>query len=334
MEHGGIKKLKLSEKRVFKVAVVSTMSSGKSTLINAMAGQELLPSINQACTARLLSVLDDDSLEKPRGHILYADQTYERVDDCTVNVIRTFNDKVGKPISDIIVACNIEGIHNAKTALLLVDTPGVNNSLDPEHKEVTWSFLREMEAGLILYVMNATQLATEDDADLLEELRALLKKKPGVSVLFAVNKADEINPENESLLGMMHTAAEYLKGHGFERPKIIPVSAEAGLLIKLAMSGKELSDSEQDAFAFQYKKFSKRIESNLDCREFVWDEETQDQAPLQIGEQEYLPAQLRGALERTGVPTLEREIEGRMLQAAGGTAPLVRKIKKERKRKK
>ncbi len=38
--------------KVYPTLVVSTMSSGKSTLINAIVGSELLPSMNRACTAR------------------------------------------------------------------------------------------------------------------------------------------------------------------------------------------------------------------------------------------------------------------------------------------
>ena len=38
-------------KRCFHVAVVGTMSSGKSTLIDALLGTDCMPSGNMACTA-------------------------------------------------------------------------------------------------------------------------------------------------------------------------------------------------------------------------------------------------------------------------------------------
>lgn len=43
----------------FNVYVVATMSSGKSTLINAMLGQELLPAANEATTATIAQIIDD-----------------------------------------------------------------------------------------------------------------------------------------------------------------------------------------------------------------------------------------------------------------------------------
>lgn len=40
----------------FEIAVIATVSSGKSTLINALLGQELMPSKNAACTATIVSI--------------------------------------------------------------------------------------------------------------------------------------------------------------------------------------------------------------------------------------------------------------------------------------
>lgn len=47
----------------FEVAIVATMSSGKSTLINSMIGQSILPARNEATTAKIFSIRDDDHAE-------------------------------------------------------------------------------------------------------------------------------------------------------------------------------------------------------------------------------------------------------------------------------
>ncbi len=54
------KEIKIDETKIFPMVVVATMSSGKSTLINALLGKEILPSSNRACTALRYSILDDD----------------------------------------------------------------------------------------------------------------------------------------------------------------------------------------------------------------------------------------------------------------------------------
>lgn len=45
---------------IFPVNVIATMSSGKSTLINALLGINLMPSKNEACTATITEILDID----------------------------------------------------------------------------------------------------------------------------------------------------------------------------------------------------------------------------------------------------------------------------------
>ena len=318
--------LSVKDERVFKVAVVSTMSSGKSTIINALAGQELLPSINQACTARTLSLLDNDHRKKPRGHILYNDHTYERVDDCTIDTIRTFNSNAGKPISDIIVECDITGIHNAKTALLIVDTPGVNNHFDDAHRKETLRFLDSMKSGLILYVINATQLSTFDDASFLCVVRELIESNPDLKLLFIINKMDEVDPAKEHLPSLIRATARYLKEHGIDNPNIIPVSAYSALLFKKALAHMPLTENERDSFHRLYKKYSKRIENGSDCRDLIWFEDIQSAPSINIDGDVYLPSELTGALEQTGLPILEHEIESAMLQAAHASAPTVKKV--------
>lgn len=50
--------------RRYSVAVVATMSAGKSTLLNAMMCTDLLPSRNEACTATVFKIEDDDEARR------------------------------------------------------------------------------------------------------------------------------------------------------------------------------------------------------------------------------------------------------------------------------
>ena len=45
----------------FEINVVATMSSGKSTLINALLGQQLMPAANEATTATIVKIVDTDT---------------------------------------------------------------------------------------------------------------------------------------------------------------------------------------------------------------------------------------------------------------------------------
>ena len=44
----------------FEINVVATMSSGKSTLINALLGQQLMPAANEATTATIVKIVDTE----------------------------------------------------------------------------------------------------------------------------------------------------------------------------------------------------------------------------------------------------------------------------------
>ena len=56
-----------SKLKPFNIAVCAPMSAGKSTLVNALLGSDVLPSMNEATTAKITSVYDKDGLTKIRG---------------------------------------------------------------------------------------------------------------------------------------------------------------------------------------------------------------------------------------------------------------------------
>lgn len=68
---------------VFPINIIGTMSSGKSTLINALLEKRLMPSKNQACTDKITEILDNDN---DRFHaVIYDanDQVLESIQDLT-----------------------------------------------------------------------------------------------------------------------------------------------------------------------------------------------------------------------------------------------------------
>lgn len=73
-------KLNISMNRVYPTLVVSTMSSGKSTLINALVGTELLPSMNRACTARAVAIMDNDLKTQFEIHAADKNGNYSHID--------------------------------------------------------------------------------------------------------------------------------------------------------------------------------------------------------------------------------------------------------------
>lgn len=314
-------KLIYNRAQTFEAAVVSTISSGKSTFINALIGEELLPSRGQACTARVTAVLDNDAAQSTTGHVLFSNGVYKKVEACTADLVADLLENQRDLLADLVVECSIPGIRNIGRALLLVDTPGVNNSVNPSHGEITRAYLSRLTDGIILYILNGTQLGTYDMEEDLLRLHALIKEKPDTEVLFILNKMDEFDIEREPIESAIADCLSFLQAMGFSHISLYPVSALAALLFKRALSGTELSKREGADFSRLFDRFrcpnpSERMPSYI-----VGSDRPKYGDLCQVKGKEYRRVELLAALENTGLPAVERAIEDRMIRYALRKAP-------------
>ena len=174
-------KLNFDMKKVYPTLVVSTMSSGKSTLINALVGTSLLPSMNRAFTARSLAILDNDMKSQFAIHAVDSEGKYSYIEKASKKIVADFNKS--NDISEMIIEGEIEGVRNSKKAMLLIDTPGINNSMDLTHEMATNKVLDEYPEGLILYVINAQQIGTYDDSAFLTVIAQKLRDNPRFDII-------------------------------------------------------------------------------------------------------------------------------------------------------
>ena len=228
---------------VFPINVVATMSSGKSTLINSLLGKRLMPSKNEACTATITEILDND-MEQFVAVVYDEDNVVlEEVTGLTYDLMSELNDDEG--VYRIAAKGNIPFLDSRSTALMLVDTPGPNNSQNQSHKNTTYRAINNDSNNLILYVLNGTQLSTNDDASLLSYVADQIKKG-GKQVrdrfLFVINKMDGFNPEEEDIGRAITAAKRYLGSYGIEDPQIFPCSAYTALNIRTHLDGIDIDN--------------------------------------------------------------------------------------------
>lgn len=219
---------------VFPVNVIATMSSGKSTLINALLGKRLMPSKNEACTATITEILDNDrEVFTAVAYDAEGSEVGGFIDNLTYDIMSSLNED--ETVHRIAANGNIPFLDARSTALMLVDTPGPNNAQNQAHKNTTYSAINNDSNNLILYVLNGTQLSTEDDASLLGYVADQIKKG-GKQVrdrfLFVINKMDGFNPEEEDIGKAILSAKRYLSNYGIEDPQIFPCSAYTALNIR------------------------------------------------------------------------------------------------------
>ncbi|CAE6839745.1 dynamin family protein [Paraburkholderia nemoris] len=266
----------------FDVYVVATMSSGKSTLINAMLGRDLLPAANEATTATIARITDSDSMKQrftaqrlgAQGQVLASSE------NVTAETIKDWNTSADTKLIDI--EGNIEGIEERTyVRLVLTDTPGPNNSQDEEHQRTTMGFVQDSRRNpLILYVLNASQLGTNDDKHLLGLVAETMRKGGKQSkdrFIFVINKMDVFDPENgEDPASVLTRVRQYLSSNGIQNPTIYPISANLARLIRKPSDGhtrKERNDYKSMADLFseeprmdmlQYMPITSRVRRNLE----------------------------------------------------------------------
>lgn len=228
----------------FEVIVLATMSAGKSTLINALLGRELLPSSNEACTSRVFRVEDDDMMDSFAAR-LEGEEYFSNWQAASVELLQDMN--LSKSAGVIELRGDVPKIDNEGGKLVIYDTPGPNNSRDNSHNDITFNTLRDGNHGLILYVLNASQIGVDDDATFLRELLKVVELRENhKDIIFILNKADVLDEEQgESLTKAVELVKSYLVNIGFKSPAIIPISAVSALLARKTQRNEKLSRRER-----------------------------------------------------------------------------------------
>ncbi|MEK4439103.1 dynamin family protein [Paenibacillus sp. FSL K6-2862] len=232
----------------FEIAVIATMSSGKSTLINALLGQELMPSKHAACTATIASIRNNHELQQFTGSCYDLEgKELTPVREIDLNTMREYNDN--PEVAEIKIEGKIPHISDKNMNLVLLDTPGPNNSRTRAHEDHTNRVIKNEETKpMVLYVLNSTALSTTDDSHLLSTVAEQMRsggKQSKDRFIFAVNKIDEFDPEIENVPETLNQVRDYLQEKGIENPNIYPVSAEMGKLIRMYQADAPLSRKQQ-----------------------------------------------------------------------------------------
>lgn len=160
-----------------KIVVMATMSSGKSTFLNAIIGSDILPSENSACTSKIFEIIHKKDLKKGEFEVrLIKDGKplfdWRKVTKENLEKLNQSNENI-----KIEIAGNIPFLSNENYSIRLIDTPGPNNSNDREHRKTSFDFIKNEKDCLILYVLDSTSVTTTDSSTYLEEISKTLEEE-------------------------------------------------------------------------------------------------------------------------------------------------------------
>lgn len=227
------------------VMVTATMSAGKSTFINALVGKYVCLSQNMACTSKIHCIVNkafEDGYAYEYDHDLVMTAGREEL----------LNDNELNLSDKIIVGTHFHGLLSNQR-VIVNDSPGVNYSGDAEHKLITDRLIKGKNYNLLIYVMNATQLATNDEDEHLDFIKQSIGRRP---IIFLINKIDAFNVEEENINAAIYRQISYLKEKGFKYPIVCPLSSRAGYLAKHASYGNLTRSEERELYNY-VDKFEK-----------------------------------------------------------------------------
>jgi ribosome biogenesis GTPase A len=229
----------MNKNKNFSIAVVATMSAGKSTLLNAMIGEDLLPSRNEACTAVVFQIEDHD--DKENFIARYSDGS-QYGDWCSIKMcmLEEWN---GQGHQLIEIQGNLPRIKNTanRYKVILFDTPGANNALNDNHAKITKNIIEGSEFCSLICVLNASVLGVKDEWRLLTFIKTELDRNmDAVQPIFVINKIDVLDIERgESPLDIVMGARKYLEELGFSSPILIPASSHLSLSLRKTLQTAE-----------------------------------------------------------------------------------------------
>lgn len=207
----------------FRVVVIGEFSRGKSTLINALLGRQLLPARLRPTTSTLLRIRHGrrDSVTVTR-----ADGTVVPWELSRLTEVSTVTGDTAVGVREVIIEVDAPFLAQG---VELIDTPGVND-LSALREDITLSYLPSADAAI--FVLDAKACFTETERRFLTQqvLASNVSR-----VFFVVNKADQLDPPyNASDLATLRERVCAMVRPYIAEPMVFALAAKPALDAALA----------------------------------------------------------------------------------------------------
>ena len=205
------------------ILVLGCMSSGKSTVLNALLGRGAFPAGNRATTAQVFRIVHDPWSE---GNVCRNPSESDEWFPLTSERLSSYNGAMKENVpADIRLRFPFL---SKKRTIVFYDTPGPNTSKYSDHRAETYFALEKLPLTNIFLVLDMVQLHTKDEEALLRDMGRVMQERGGVPLLVILNKADVIDVEKESVEEILAEVKETVLKHVPEGTPVdvIPVMAK------------------------------------------------------------------------------------------------------------
>lgn len=222
------------------VPVIATMSSGKSTLLNALIGQDFLFEDTGTATSTTCTIKVNNNLTNFIAKAFDEEKKLKETDKDVSDFLKCWN-LIANHENQSKLRLSIEGpvkdLNSSNFELHFIDTPGPNSAKYEKHKDNLFLYLKDnQKLPIVLYVLDPEKMDSKDDDETLEEIRNTLNDNQQNldRIIFIYNKVDREDLEKKSLESILLKVTNFLKNFGIVNPKIFPVSAQYAKLAQLS----------------------------------------------------------------------------------------------------
>lgn len=210
---------KLAEDR-FNLVVLGQFKRGKSSLINAVVGKELLPTAAIPLTSVVTALRYG-----PQEKVVLRRQAWALPQEVPISSLGDYVTERGNPRNEKQVLSAEVQVPTPflRRGLFFIDTPGVGSAHE-HNTETTYRFLPEADAAI--FVTAADSPLTEMEIQFLRRIRTHVRK-----LFFVLNKTDQLDPTERDEV-VQFTQQALLKELDAAEVRLYPISARLGLEAK------------------------------------------------------------------------------------------------------
>ena len=251
------------ESQRFRVAVIGDFSQGKSTLLNALLGEEIQPVRAIPCSGTL-SVLKYG--DRKRVVCRYRDGNEQEiaVEDyqkkAAISKEAALNNRSEELLKSDIAEIVFEhpNLLLCRNGVEIVDSPGLNEH--PDRTRVTEELLKETDA--ILFMTNANKLLTQGERDIITRIKEREGDRPLENLFLVVNFMDNLDSDEDREDVQIAANSIIKDGSITGKERIHFVSAKSALKATLSNTSNE--------YLVSFQNFTGTLEAFLtDERGFV-----------------------------------------------------------------
>ena len=205
------------------ILLLGCMSSGKSTVLNALLGRGVFPAGNRATTAQVFTIEHDPgcavaACRNPSESLEWHPLSLDRL--AGYNGAMSEN----RPAEVRLRLPHLE----RKQRVVFYDTPGPNTSKFGGHRGETYFALEKLPLTHIFLVLDMVQLHTRDEEALLADMGRVVAERGGLPVLVLLNKADVIDIDKEAVKDIVGEACATVAAHlpGGSSVDLIPLMSK------------------------------------------------------------------------------------------------------------